>query len=243
MDREAAAKKIIVALDVDKEAEAYQLVSQLYPLISFYKVGLRLFVACGPRIITGLKKMGCRVFLDLKLHDIPHTVATTAEVITSFGVDMFNIHLSGGSAMVRAAVEAAAEAAQKQGIIAPKVIGVTVLTSITEKVLHEEAGVKKSLQEHVLNLSLMGRENGLNGVVASPHEAEIISKKCGDNFLVVTPGIRPQWSAPDDQRRILTPRQAIEAGASYLVVGRPILQHSSPREAAEKIITEMIFEK
>jgi len=244
MEKEAAAStmagKIIVALDVEKEKEAYELVNQLYPLLSYYKVGLRLFVACGPRIIATLKEKGCRIFLDLKLHDIPHTVAATAKVITSLGVDMFNIHLSGGGAMVRAAAEAAKDTAQKLGLGSPKLIGVTVLTSISERVLQEEIGVKASLQEHVVNLSLLGKENGLSGVVASPQEAEIIGKTCGDDFLIVTPGIRPQWSAPGDQQRILTPRRALEAGAHYLVIGRPILQHPSPREAAEKIIAEMM---
>ena len=239
MNREEAAEKIIAALDVDTEEEAYDLVKQIYPPVSFFKVGMRLYAACGPTIITGLKKMGARVFLDLKFHDIPNTVASTAEVVTSYGVDMFNLHLSGGSQMIRAAAKAAAGAARKLEIPSPLVIGVTVLTSFDEKALREEAGVEKNLEQHVLNLSLLGLENGLNGVVASPREAEIIRKKCGDDFLIVTPGIRPLWSVPDDQRRVLSPRQAIAAGASYLVIGRPIIRHQSPREAVEKILAEL----
>ncbi|RJX27237.1 MAG: orotidine-5'-phosphate decarboxylase [Dethiobacter sp.] len=239
LDNQEAAEKIIVALDVEKEEEAYALVRHLSPLVKFYKVGMRLYVACGPGIITGLKNLGAKIFLDLKFHDIPHTVASTAEVVTRYGVDMFNIHLSGGSDMIRAAVEAAAEAAAKQGIPKPLVVGVTVLTSFNEKVLREETGVEKSLEQHVLNLSLLGMENGLNGVVASPREAEMIRKKCGEEFLIVTPGVRPLWSSLDDQLRVLTPRQALEAGASFLVIGRPIIEHASPQEAVEKILAEM----
>lgn len=234
-----AAEKIIVALDVDKEEEAYALVKLLSPPINYFKVGMRLFTACGPRILTTLKDLGVKVFLDLKFHDIPHTVASTAKVVTRCGVDMFNVHLSGGREMVRTTVEAARETAAKLGVFPPLIIGVTVLTSFNEKTLREEAGIEKNLSRHVVHLAFMGMESGMDGVVASSQEAGAIRTKCGKDFLIITPGIRPSWSVHDDQQRVLTPLQALEAGASYLVIGRPIIQHSSPEVAVEKILAEM----
>ncbi len=238
VDKEAIAEKIIVALDVGTEEEAYDLVRRLSPPLSFFKVGMRLFVACGPRIISGLKNMGVRVFLDLKFHDIPNTVASTAVVVTRLGVDMFNIHLSGGREMIEATVEATIVEAEKAGNKVPLLLGVTVLSSFNDQMLRDETGVDRRLEHHVLQLASMGQECGLSGVVASPREATILRKKFGEDFSIVTAGVRPLWASLGDQLRVLTPRQALEAGASYLVIGRPILEHSSPREAAEKIIAE-----
>jgi orotidine-5'-phosphate decarboxylase len=237
-NKKEAAEKIIVALDVAREEEAYALVKELSPVISFFKVGMRLYTACGPRIVTGLKKLGIKIFLDLKFHDIPNTVAATAEVVTHLGVDMFNIHLSGGRRMVRATVEAVREAAGKEGLLLPAILGVTVLSSLNEKMLGEVSGVE-NLKEHVVRLSLMGQENGLDGVVASPLEVAYIRQECGPHFLTVTPGVRPGWASLDDQSRVLTPRQALDAGANYLVIGRPIIAHPSPLKAAEKILEEI----
>ncbi len=239
IDRETAAEKIIVALDVEKEEEAYALVRHLAPPLNYFKVGMRLYMACGPRIVTGLKKMGVKVFLDLKFHDIPQTVASAGEVVTRLGADLFNIHLSGGSDMVRATVEKVRETAEKENIPLPRVVGVTVLSSFNEKILRDEAGIGKSLEKHVVDLALVGKENGLDGVVASPREAALIRKKCGDDYLIVTAGVRPLWAGLNDQLRVLTPRQALEAGANYLVIGRPIIENESPRDAAEKILAEM----
>lgn len=238
-DENSNAEKIIVALDVDSEDEAYSLVKHLSPPLNFFKVGLRLYVSCGPRIIKGLKNLGVNVFLDLKFHDIPHTVSSTAEVVTLLGVDMFNIHLSGGRDMIRATVEATRETAEKRGVPVPWIIGVTVLSSFNEKMLREETGVDRYLEQHVLALAALGKENGLDGVVASPREAKLIRKKCGEDFLIVAAGVRPLWASLGDQLRVLTPRQTVEAGANYLVIGRPIIEHPSPREAAEKILAEM----
>ena len=237
--KESLAEKIIVALDVDNEGDAYILVNQLFPPINYFKVGLKLFVSCGPRIIDALKKFGVRIFLDLKFHDIPHTVASTAEVAVRHGVDMFNIHLSGGRDMILRTVEAVENVSQHLGVPRPLIVGVTVLTSFNDKTLRDEAGVARNLEEHVIFLARMARESGLNGIVASPREASMIRKEIGDDFVIVTPGVRPLWAASGDQQRILTPRRAIENGASYLVIGRPIIEHSSPREAAEKILAEM----
>lgn len=237
--KQETAAKIIVALDVDNEEQVYNLVRLLSPPIRYFKVGMRLFTACGPRILRTLKKMGVKIFLDLKYHDIPYTVASTAQVVTAYGVDMFNIHLSGGREMICSTVEAVRETAVKQGVSPPLIIGVTVLTSFNEKTLYEEAGIKKKLPRHVVHLASMGAANGMDGVVASPLEAETIREKCGENFLIVTPGIRPSWSVKDDQQRVLTPARALKAGADYLVIGRPIIRHSSPEAAVKKILAEM----
>ncbi len=239
IDKEAVAGKIIVALDVETEEEAYNLVRHLSPPIGYFKVGMRLYMSCGHRIIYGLKNMGVQVFLDLKFHDIPNTVASAAEVVTRMGVDMFNIHLSGGSAMVQTTVERVRETAEKSGVSVPKVVGVTVLSSFNETMLRGDCGVERHLEQHVLKLALLGKENGLDGVVASPREASHIRKKCGPDFLIVAAGVRPLWAPTDDQVRVLTPRQALEAGANYLVIGRPIIEHESPRDAAEKILAEI----
>lgn len=238
VDKEAIAEKIIVALDVDTEEEAYELVRHLSPPLSYFKVGMRLFVSSGPRIISGLKNMGVRVFLDLKFHDIPNTVASTAAVVTRLGVDMFNIHLSGGREMIEATVKSTVAEAEKAEREMPLLLGVTVLSSFNDQMLRDEAGVDRRLEHHVLQLAGMGQECGLSGVVASPREAAMLRKKFGQEFAIVAAGVRPLWASLGDQLRVLTPRQALEAGASYLVIGRPILDHSSPREAAEKIIAE-----
>ncbi len=240
LDKGSLAEKIIVALDVDNEEDAYELVRHLSPPINYFKVGLKLFVSCGPRILTGLKKFGVRIFLDLKFHDIPNTVASTAEAVVRHGVDMFNIHLSGGRDMIVRTVEAVENVSHKLGVSPPLIVGVTVLTSFSEKMLREEAGVERNLEQHVIHLAQMARESGLNGIVASPREASMIRQNIGNDFVVVTPGVRPLWAVSGDQQRILTPRRAIEDGADYLVIGRPIIEHPSPREAAEKILDEII---
>ncbi len=236
---EQLAEKIIVALDVANEEDAYMLVNRLFPPITYFKIGLKLFVSSGPRVINGLKKIGVRIFLDLKFHDIPNTVAQAARAAVYHGVDMFNIHLSGGREMALRTVEAAKDASRQLGVPCPLILGVTVLTSFTQKTLSEEAGVARDLQEHVFHLAHMAKESGLNGIVASPWEAPAIRRAIGDDFIIVTPGVRPSWSASGDQQRIMTPVRAMENGASYLVIGRPIIEHPSPREATEKILAEM----
>ncbi len=239
IDKETVAGKIIVALDVDTEEDAYNLVRHLSPPLGYFKVGLRLYMSCGQRIIYGLKNMGVRVFLDLKFHDIPNTVASTAEVVTRMGVDMFNIHLSGGRDMVLSTVDHVRETAEKSRVPVPKVLGVTVLSSFNESMLRSDCGVDRHLEQHVLKLALLGEESGLDGVVASPREASNIRKNCGEDFLIVAAGVRPLWAPTHDQLRVLTPRQTLEAGANYLVIGRPIIEHDSPRDAVEKILAEI----
>ena len=212
---------------------------RLSDLISFYKVGLRLFTLGGPRIISRLKEMGVKLFLDLKLHDIPNTVADASRAAVSMGVDMFNLHIGGGMKMMRAAVEAAHDEADRIGILPPILLGVTILTSLDEDEMREIYGTERSIRDQVVHMAEMAKSAGLDGVVASPLEIGVIRDRCGGNFTVVTPGVRPEWFGRGDQRRVMTPSQALRAGADYIVVGRPIYASDDPREAAFKIIEEI----
>lgn len=225
-----AADQIIVALDVPTKEEALNLLEQLLDPISFFKVGLQLYTAEGPEIIRTISSTGARVFLDLKLHDIPHTVARTVERVNALGAQALTIHLSGGSDMVRAAAEA-----RGPGML---LLGVTVLTSATEKTLRE-IGVADGMDKEVLRLATLGVEGGVNGLVASARELEMLRRQFGTKVKLVAPGIRPSWSSAGDQKRAMTPRQALEAGADYLVIGRPITAHPRPREAVDKILQEL----
>jgi orotidine-5'-phosphate decarboxylase len=224
------ADKIIVALDIPAKKAALDLVAQLRHQISFFKIGLQLYTALGPEIVRDILATGAKVFLDLKLHDIPNTVARVVEAAADSGVKMLTIHLSGGGDMIRAAV-----AARKNEM---SILGVTVLTSATEKTLGE-IGIADKIDNQVLRLAGLGVAAGIDGLVASPHEIKILRATCGDKIKIVTPGIRPSWSEPGDQKRFLTPRQAIDAGADYLVIGRPITAHPNPSEAVAKILEEL----
>jgi orotidine-5'-phosphate decarboxylase len=223
-----AADKIIVALDVPSQKEAMQLVTELHSSVAMFKVGLQLYTAAGAGIVGGISLVS-RVFLDLKLHDIPNTVGKAVESAGTRGVEMLTIHLSGGSEMIRAATAAKGKAL---------ILGVTVLTSANEQTLRE-TGISDTIDGHVLRLAKMGVENGIDGVVASPHEIKTLRAEFGNRIKIVVPGIRPSWSEAGDQKRFMTPRQAIEAGADYLVIGRPITAHKNPREALEKILAEI----
>ncbi len=235
-----AKNKIILALDVSSQQEAVNLVRELNNYVGAFKVGLELFNSVGPKIFDALRNAGAeRIFYDCKFHDIPNTVAGAARAAVRMGIWMFNVHASGGTAMMRAAVEAAGDEAHRQGIEAPLVIGVTVLTSISEKVLHEELSVPMLLENHVTHLAVLAQSAGLAGVVASPHEIIPVKSACGPEFIVVTPGVRPQWAATNDQARIMTPREALNNGADYLVIGRAITAAKSRIEAAERILEEI----
>jgi len=223
------ADKIIVALDVSSDLEALQLINQLIPEISFFKIGLQLYTARGQDIVLATSRIGLNIFLDLKLHDIPNTVAQTVEVATNLGVAMLTIHLSGGSDVVRAATAAKGKTS---------ILGVTVLTSSNERTLRE-TGISGKIDEQVLRLAKLGVEHGVDGIVASAHEIKPLRAEFGDKIKIVVPGIRPTWTAAGDQKRFMTPREAIEAGADYLVIGRPITAHKNPREALEKILQEL----
>jgi orotidine-5'-phosphate decarboxylase len=225
-----AADKIIVALDVPTKREALELVGKLRDQISFFKIGLQLYTAEGPEIVRQVSSTGSKVFLDLKLHDIPNTVGRAVESASRLGVQMLTIHLSGGSEMVRAAT-----AARANNML---LLGVTVLTSATKDMLRE-IGIQDKIDDQVLRLAKLGVEAGIDGVVASPHEVKLLRREFGNKIKIVVPGIRPNWSEPGDQRRTMTPLEAIEAGADYLVIGRPIIAHPNPREGAAKILDEI----
>lgn len=232
-------EKLIVALDVPTLDQALERVRALSPTVKIFKVGSQLFTATGPQIIEKIHELGGRVFLDLKFYDIPNTVAKVSEVVTELGVFMFNVHAAGGEEMMAAAREAADLKAAQLGVNRPIMIAVTVLTSFSQERFHQTLSFERNIAEHVKHSALMAQNSGLDGVVASAHEIALIRQTCGDRFVIVTPGIRPANAAVGDQKRIMTPADAIELGSDYLVVGRPILAASSPREAAEQVLEEM----
>jgi orotidine-5'-phosphate decarboxylase len=209
-------------------------------VVSGVKIGSQLFTSAGPAAVELAHKRGHRVFLDLKFHDIPNTVAGAVRSAARLGVYMLNVHASGGAQMMRAAAESAAQAARDFGVARPVCLGVTVLTSLDRRALETEVGVTASIDGHVLRLADAAREAGLDGCVASPQEIRRIRLALGPRFAIVTPGIRPaSTTAEDDQKRVATPRAALEAGADYLVVGRPITASADPRAAAAAIIAEL----
>jgi orotidine-5'-phosphate decarboxylase len=224
------ADKIIVALDVATKDKALDLVHQLRHQISFFKIGLQLYTAEGPAIVQAILSTGAKVWLDLKLYDIPNTVARAVESVNALGVQMLTIHLSGGSEMVHAAA-----AARADSMI---LLGVTVLTSATVQTL-QEIGIADNVADQVLRLARLGVENGIDGVVASPHEIKMLRREFGEKIKIAVQGIRPTWAEPGDQKRFMTPREALDAGADYIGIGRPITAHRNPREAVEKILAEL----
>jgi orotidine-5'-phosphate decarboxylase len=228
--------RILVALDVESAHKATALADALRGTVGGVKIGKQLFTAEGPAVVRALAERGDRVFLDLKFHDIPNTVAGAVAAAVTTGAWMVNVHASGGRKMMQAAADAAGNAATRLGRERPLVIGVTVLTSLDQAQLRE-TGVTAPLLDHVVHLAALAQQSGLDGVVASPHEIVAIRRACGPDFLIVTPGIRPRRTPPasDDQARTMGPAEAIEAGASYLVVGRPITEAPDPRTAAQDI--------
>jgi orotidine-5'-phosphate decarboxylase len=232
--------KICLALDVDSYNNAKNFVKQLKEFIGMFKIGSQLFTKEGPKIVEGVRNLGGDVFLDLKFHDIPNTVANASRMATRLGVKMFNIHASGGSEMMRAAVEAAAEESQKCNLPIPVILAVTVLTSVDDTILSKEMRVPYKVKDQVVHLAKLAQSSRVQGVVASPNEVSAIRESCGTEFVILTPGIRPTWSAgKDDQKRITTPRDAINLGADYIVIGRPILKADDPIEAAIKVLDEL----
>jgi orotidine-5'-phosphate decarboxylase len=234
-----AQDRLIVALDVDTLGEAERLLDRLQGLVTRFKIGSQLFTAAGPPAVESVHKRGAEVFLDLKFHDIPNTVAGAAREAVRMGVLMFNVHASGGRAMMRAAADGAASAARELGARRPLVLAVTVLTSLDRSALSQELAVAASVEGHVLHLAGMAAEAGLDGCVASPNEIAALRTNRGPGWVIVTPGVRPAGSATDDQSRIATPRDAVAAGARYLVVGRPITAAPDPARAAEAVLQEM----
>lgn len=231
------AKKIIVALDVATAEEAMRLTGQL-PESHVFKVGLELFTAEGPLLFEKLRHQNKKVFLDLKLHDIPNTVAGAVKTGTRHGVYMMTLHTSGGREMMERAAAEAAEEAIKLGTEKPLLVGVTVLTSLKAEHLRT-IGIESNTEEQVLRLAGLAREAGLDGVVCSPREIDLVKGEHGQEFLVVAPGIRPAWAAAQDQKRILTPAEAIRKGADYIVIGRPIIKDPDPKNAFQRICEEL----
>lgn len=231
---------ILVALDVPSAVQAMALADSLRDVVGGFKIGKQLFTAEGPAMVRALADRGDRVFLDLKFHDIPNTVAGAISASVTTGAWMVNVHASGGRKMMEAAAEAAGAAAGKSGRPRPLVIGVTVLTSLDRAQL-QETGMMTDIDAHVVRLALLAKASGLDGVVASPQEIVAIRAACGPDFVIVTPGIRVTGSSTpkDDQARTMGPREAIAAGASYLVIGRPITAAPDPRHAAQGIVESL----
>lgn len=231
--------RLIVALDVDSFDKMKALVDELGDLISYYKVGMELYYSAGSDTIRYLKEHGKKVFLDLKLHDIPNTVGHSVASVTRLGVNLITVHAAGGRAMMQAATRYAKITADELGVERPKILAVTVLTSFDDQGW-QEIGGHLPIQEHVLELAALAKSSGVDGVVASPREAGSIREMAGkDDFLIVTPGIRPSFAQTDDQKRIATPSQAFKDGSSMLVIGRPITQAIDPCAAARLILKEI----
>ena len=230
--------RLIVALDVHTMNDVQQLVESLGDTISYYKVGMELFYSVGPDVIRYLKAQGKHVFLDLKLHDIPNTVAGGLSALMTLGADIVNVHASGGYTMMKTAADRLHAAAAEQGVPCPKIIAITVLTSMNDDDWGK-LGETEPIAARVTRLAKLTKTAGLDGVVASPREAASIRAACGANFLIVTPGVRPAGASIDDQSRIATPAQALANGATHLVVGRPIRAADDPRAAALAILNEM----
>jgi orotidine-5'-phosphate decarboxylase len=223
-------ERLIVALDVPSAGEAQKLVSRIGDSAGVYKVGLQLFIGEGPSIVRALVSSGRQVFLDLKLHDIPTTVALAVKSAVELGVDMLTVHASGGAAMLRAATEAAAGRVN--------ILAVTVLTSLSDEDM-QEIGISGQVSDQVLRMAALAQSAGCQGIVTSPREALMVRKSLGEGFAIVTPGVRPAGAESNDQQRTATPAQAITNGASHIVVGRPITHAPDPAKAATAIIQEM----
>lgn len=233
-----ADKRLIAALDFHTMEEVQAFVQKLGDSVSYYKVGMELFYSVGGEVVTYLKDQGKDVFLDLKLHDIPNTVASGLCSLMHLGADILNVHASGGYTMMKTAMERVRSEAAAMGIECPKVIAITILTSINETDW-QGLGQNMNIQQQVVRLARLAKEAGLDGVVASPQEAAAIREACGPEFMIVTPGVRPAGSAINDQSRIATPAAALQNGATQLVIGRPIRLADDPKQAAEAILKEM----
>lgn len=239
MNSEIAKSKICVALDVPDADSAKKLVEQLHDHVGMFKVGMELFTAEGPALVRSLTSSGLQIFLDLKFHDIPNTVAGASKAGTRLGVRMFTIHAAGGSEMMNAALRSSSEFAGANGIDRPKIIAVTVLTSIDDPLLKLTTGSSKKVSTHVVDLAKMAQDANLDGVVASPQEIHLIRAACGSRFLIVTPGVRGTTDSVADQRRVMTPTDAVRAGADILVIGRPIYGAPDPLAAARSIAAQL----
>ena len=230
--------QIIVPLDVATEADAIALINKLSE-VTFWKVGLELFVSTGANVVKILKERQKKVFLDLKLHDIPNTVAGASRAAARYGVDLLTIHSTCGRDALKLAHEAIQQGALESGVAPTKLIAITVLTSLSSRQLAFELKIPLELPEYALHMALMAQESGLEGAVCSPLEVQQLKDSCGKDFLLVCPGVRPTWAELGDQKRSMTPAQAIALGADYLVIGRPITAAAEPRVAWQRICDEI----
>lgn len=233
-----ARKRLIFALDVDSYDKARDWVEQLHAQVGLFKVGKQLFTRCGPKVVEMIRERGSEVFLDLKYHDIPNTVAKAGVEACRLGVGMFNVHALGGLEMMQKTVDEVDAWCVREGTARPIMLAVTILTSSTEETLRA-VGIDRPVTEMVPRLAKLAREAGFDGVVASPKEIGLIREVCGADFAIVTPGVRPSFAVLDDQKRVTTPAEAILAGASHLVIGRPISAAQDPAAAAERILAEI----
>jgi orotidine-5'-phosphate decarboxylase len=233
-------RKVIFALDVPTLEEARRFVRLLKDRVGLFKVGLELFTAFGKEAVRAVQEEGGHVFLDLKLHDIPNTVSRAAEEAVKLGVEMFNLHATGGLEMMRETADRCRKLAEKLGRPSPTILAVTILTSLDEENL-KEVGLAGPVQERVVRLAELGQRAGIDGVVASPQEIIPLRQRCGPRFIIVTPGIRPAFAevGKDDQRRVMTAKEAIIAGADYIVIGRPIRLAPDPAAAMDKLLAEI----
>lgn len=231
-------ERLIVALDVDSLNQLRSLVRRLAPKVGMFKVGKQLFTHAGPQAVRLIQELGGEIFLDLKFHDIPNTVAKAAVEATRLGVKMFNVHASGSLEMMRTTAKEVRRVCRQENRRKPIMLAVTVLTSLNQDDL-KRVGVDGGVADQVVRLAQLTKEAGMDGVVASPHEVADIRKACGRRFVIVTPGIRPFDSSRNDQQRVMTPAEAIEAGVDYVVVGRPILEARDPLLAAQEIVADM----
>lgn len=230
---------LIVALDLPAIEDAEKMANLLLPEVNCFKVGPVLFTACGTEVVRFLREKGSAIFLDLKFHDIPSTVAGAAAAVTRLNTDIFNIHVTGGYDMMAATRDAVDDTARREGLARPKILGVTILTSLDQETCDRIYGNREPVRQRVVRMALEARRAGLDGVVASPDEIQPVREATGGDFLILTPGIRPDQSDPGDQRRICTPGEAVRRGADYLVVGRPITTAEDPRATALAIQCEM----
>jgi len=231
-------ERLIVPLDVATEAAALALVERL-PQVRFWKVGLELFVSSGPALLQVLTQQQKRIFLDLKLHDIPNTMAGACRAAARYGIDFLTVHASAGKAALMAAQAAAQEGAAEANVSPPQLLGVTLLTSISSRSLAFELKVPLELTDYTLQLALLAQESGLGGIVCSPQEADLLRRTLFPTMTLVCPGVRPSWSQRYDQQRVLTPAQALAAGANYLVIGRPITAAADPAAAFQHLCQEL----
>lgn len=232
--------ELVIALDLPTREEAFRIVDRLDGVIDFFKIGPVLYTAYGPEIVTSLVKRGLKVFLDLKFHDIPNTVAGAGAAAAGLGVKIFNIHTSGGFEMMAATREAVNRACAENGLNPPKILGVTVLTSLSQGQTDRIFGPGELVKDRVVRLAGEAKRAGLDGVVASPWEISPVKEACGTDFLVLSPGIRPAGTAGNDQARIMTPAEAVTRGSDYLVIGRPVTGADDPAAAAAGILGEML---